>query len=146
MEKGFKFKVLLSHNYLTLFWLIYHHDPQDWDFYPPNSSNENTEKSAAAQDVFSKNSKGSQSFTNSSKLIFIQVVGLWDGQASVLQGLHFNFFCLLFGLLLHPLLLQNLLDGHLLQEGVTRLVQVLQGQQPSQCLQKCSEDQMSADI
>lgn len=62
------------------------------------------------------------------RLVLVQVVGLGQGQASVLQGLHLHLLRLLLGLLLQPLLLQDLLDGDLLQEGVARFVQVLQGQ------------------
>lgn len=81
--------------------------------------------------------KTSQSDANSERgswnqggcsLVFVQVVSFGDGKASVLQDLHFDFLRLLLGLLLQPLLLQNLFNGDLLQEGVAGLVHILQRQ------------------
>lgn len=64
------------------------------------------------------------------RLVLVQGVCPRDREPPLLQRLHFQLLRLLLGLLLHPLLLQDLLDGDLLQRGVTLLLQVLQKKQP----------------
>lgn len=139
-SKG-KLKVLLFHDYQQAPLTSSPVWPPRPRLFLPNSYNENIQKRTAVRDAPSKNSKFI-SLSNSRELltlVFIQVVSLGEGQASVLQGLHLHLLRLLFGLLLHPLLLQDLLDGDLLQEGVTWFVQVLQRQHPVWSPKKASE-------
>lgn len=65
---------------------------------------------------------------NKIALVFVQVVSFRYGKASVLQDLHFDFLRLLFGLLLQPLLLQNLFDRDLLKDCVAGFIHILQKQ------------------
>uniref|UniRef100_A0A0E9XD82 Uncharacterized protein n=1 Tax=Anguilla anguilla TaxID=7936 RepID=A0A0E9XD82_ANGAN len=46
--------------------------------------------------------------------VFVQHVCPGNGQSPVFQGLQLGLLCLLFGLLLCPLLFQDFLNGHLL--------------------------------
>lgn len=88
------------------------------------------------QQLQSHSKSGGGSWEMKAVLVFVQVVSFGDGEASVLQDLHFDFLRFLFGLLLQPLLLQDLFNGNLLQDRVTGLIHVLE-RQTSYYLKAC---------